>query len=114
QNSSYAFFFQAEDGIRDFHVTGVQTCALPISPRPAPAGLLGRGGDRGLDRAAQRHARRRCPRHPRTLVLPDLHPAGPARSDRVEIGRASCRVRVCASVSKSVIIIIYNTGSLSL
>src|SRR5690606_16782679 len=23
---------QAEDGIRDFHVTGVQTCALPISP----------------------------------------------------------------------------------
>src|SRR5690606_40127179 len=26
----HAFFFQAEDGIRDFHVTGVQTCALPI------------------------------------------------------------------------------------
>src|SRR5690625_6834978 len=26
------FFFQAEDGIRDGHVTGVQTCALPISP----------------------------------------------------------------------------------
>src|SRR5690606_39750801 len=24
------FFFQAEDGIRAFHVTGVQTCALPI------------------------------------------------------------------------------------
>src|SRR5690606_39901089 len=28
----FFFFFQAEDGIRDFHVTGVQTCALPISP----------------------------------------------------------------------------------
>src|SRR5690606_40623205 len=27
---SRLFFFQAEDGIRDFHVTGVQTCALPI------------------------------------------------------------------------------------
>src|SRR5215475_4777317 len=27
------FFFQAEDGIRDFHVTGVQTCALPILRR---------------------------------------------------------------------------------
>src|SRR3712207_5359887 len=27
------FFFQAEDGIRDIGVTGVQTCALPISPR---------------------------------------------------------------------------------
>src|SRR5207253_4039591 len=26
-----SFFFQAEDGIRDGHVTGVQTCALPIS-----------------------------------------------------------------------------------
>src|SRR5207248_6591303 len=27
----YCFFFQAEDGIRDRTVTGVQTCALPIS-----------------------------------------------------------------------------------
>src|SRR5260370_22806035 len=27
---SYFFFFQAEDGIRDSSVTGVQTCALPI------------------------------------------------------------------------------------
>src|SRR5256885_10379553 len=29
------FFFQAEDGIRDYKVTGVQTCALPISMSPA-------------------------------------------------------------------------------
>src|SRR2546430_10555248 len=28
------FFFQAEDGIRDLTVTGVQTCALPISAGP--------------------------------------------------------------------------------
>src|SRR5216683_6721247 len=28
----FFFFFQAEDGIRDLIVTGVQTCALPISP----------------------------------------------------------------------------------
>src|SRR5215204_6906441 len=28
----FFFFFQAEDGIRDHCVTGVQTCALPISP----------------------------------------------------------------------------------
>src|SRR5690606_40262795 len=37
------FFFQAEDGIRDFHVTGVQTCALPISLRglDLPGQLLG-------------------------------------------------------------------------
>src|SRR3989441_6912669 len=39
----YFFFFQAEDGIRDKLVTGVQTCALPISSevgrerQPAPA-----------------------------------------------------------------------------
>src|SRR2546430_8893501 len=33
------FFFQAEDGIRDLTVTGVQTCALPIS---AAGGTLGR------------------------------------------------------------------------
>src|SRR6266536_2339622 len=62
------FFFQAEDGIRDPLVTGVQTCALPISARPARrvAGAAGRdsdaggdaqpepsrrGGDRGLRRA---------------------------------------------------------------
>src|SRR5690606_20832208 len=38
----FFFFFQAEDGIRDFHVTGVQTCALPIwslvknGPKPSP------------------------------------------------------------------------------
>src|SRR5256885_2767280 len=44
RNSS-SFFFQAEDGIRDYKVTGVQTCALPISearllvPVEATAGL---------------------------------------------------------------------------
>src|SRR5689334_24145917 len=51
------FFFQAEDGIRDGTVTGVQTCALPISPSPRPSpGLHGaphpgsprRTGRRGL------------------------------------------------------------------
>src|SRR5689334_24505264 len=36
------FFFQAEDGIRDGTVTGVQTCALPISiPLPESSGLAG-------------------------------------------------------------------------
>src|SRR5690606_166843 len=36
----YSFFFRAEDGIRVFHVTGVQTCALPISANsPTPAWL---------------------------------------------------------------------------
>src|SRR5690554_7321969 len=33
----FFFFFQAEDGIRDADVTGVQTCALPISTSPSTA-----------------------------------------------------------------------------
>src|SRR5437868_15005256 len=36
--SYFVFFFQAEDGIRDRNVTGVQTCALPISPPDRPLG----------------------------------------------------------------------------
>src|SRR2546430_13712813 len=34
------FFFQAEDGIRDLTVTGVQTCALPISNTAAAAAMV--------------------------------------------------------------------------
>src|SRR6266853_3795174 len=37
------FFFQAEDGIRDLTVTGVQTCALPIYPRRGFTHSLGDG-----------------------------------------------------------------------
>src|SRR5438067_5768404 len=43
------FFFQAEDGIRDRNVTGVQTCALPIFQRrlhPVQSGQLLRAGGR--------------------------------------------------------------------
>src|SRR3712207_6879009 len=67
----FFFFFQAEDGIRDIGVTGVQTCALPISPRgrprsaplagsrPDPAGAA-RGAVRLRDGSAPAaHARRR-------------------------------------------------------
>src|SRR6266702_1262844 len=43
------FFFQAEDGIRDGHVTGVQTCALPISLPQVP--MIPTGGV-NLDTAA--------------------------------------------------------------
>src|SRR5256885_10626975 len=42
------FFFQAEDGIRDYKVTGVQTCALPIS-----AGLLEAFGHTKFGQLAQ-------------------------------------------------------------
>src|SRR3712207_8865779 len=36
----FFFFFQAEDGIRDIGVTGVQTCALPIFPLKVVPGAL--------------------------------------------------------------------------
>src|SRR5690606_40516920 len=49
------FFFQAEDGIRDFHVTGVQTCALPIFRDRKRAGWVHRrNGVEPAVRAAQR------------------------------------------------------------
>src|SRR5262249_57889513 len=47
------FFFQAEDGIRDWSVTGVQTCALPIwtsRKREAPRRRRGRRHARGASR----------------------------------------------------------------
>src|SRR5690349_23264258 len=48
----FFFFFQAEDGIRDLYVTGVQTCALPICDGPGRAGHLARrpARDRPADR----------------------------------------------------------------
>src|SRR3712207_8534820 len=87
------FFFQAEDGIRDIGVTGVQTCALPISGGLHP------------DPSARRHAgrrQRRRRRQPRAPVLDrgqggQLHAGGlPVRRGRAreQIGRASCRERV--------------------
>src|SRR5688500_20237405 len=48
---SFFFFFQAEDGIRDYKVTGVQTCALPIFLALVPRG-------RGANGAAQLRALR--------------------------------------------------------
>src|SRR5262249_56719666 len=47
QGAELFFFFQAEDGIRDWSVTGVQTCALPIfgKPRYVPAEQARRDGE---------------------------------------------------------------------
>src|SRR5436309_9644611 len=47
---SFFFFFQAEDGIRDFHVTGVQTCALPILMAPSAWFDHGRFGHKAFTR----------------------------------------------------------------
>src|SRR5690554_7620901 len=52
----FFFFFQAEDGIRDADVTGVQTCALPISP-------AGRDLQQRLRRRFAKHWQVLIPRH---------------------------------------------------
>src|SRR5882757_4316841 len=76
-----AFFFQAADGIRDIGVTGVQTCALPISRRDADRGNAPDLGDVPGDRAAVVGCRRRrggCD-GPGRRVRPDR---GHGRADR--------------------------------
>src|SRR5205823_8408779 len=60
----FFFFFQAEDGIRDKLVTGVQTCALPISAEHALQEIAGvhlavDGADRAVETASERADRRR-------------------------------------------------------
>src|SRR5438552_18109840 len=72
------FFFQAEDGIRDDLVTGVQTCALPISRR-----------------APQRAPPRQLPRQPEPLQQRPRRPEPPQRQPRSEERRVGkeCRSR---------------------
>src|SRR5207245_4999888 len=84
-----AVFFQAEDGIRDATVTGVQTCALPISRS---------WGRRGRSRG---HLLIRTPRgwfkNPqKTLTQYTRHLTAARRVP--QIGRASCRERVYREV----------------
>src|SRR2546430_4649019 len=90
--SSLFFFFQAEDGIRDLTVTGVQTCALPILWRAGTGRALCRGARCRLSRPGR--DRLRCAgvsdQSGRSVVLPRQLPLAPA----LEIGRASCRERV--------------------
>src|SRR5207249_5340955 len=84
------FFFQAEDGIRDRNVTGVQTCALPISDLRAPVEprVAGEGPrDPPEVEGAQEllGVRVRADEDGHVVVSP-------------QIGRASCRERVKNSV----------------
>src|SRR5688572_31217544 len=51
----FFFFFQAEDGIRDLTVTGVQTCALPISARAS--GTMGRSSTGSFSTARRSRSR---------------------------------------------------------
>src|SRR5256885_13242496 len=92
-----AFFFQAEDGIRDYKVTGVQTCALPIFasrdraeheavPRCAAPGELG-GTLSGQSRERRQAQERKDPqRKPVVASLPV------PRSEERRVGK-ECRSR---------------------
>src|SRR2546421_2873959 len=90
-----SFFFQAEDGIRDLIVTGVQTCALPISNNPdSPAcGLSAHTASRGCAIPHQSRSAVSVMRPMRTTRSVVTRP-GTSRSGTCEIGRASCRERV--------------------
>src|SRR5688500_19093766 len=75
------FFFQAEDGIRDYKVTGVQTCALPISAVGAHLQVVEEG-------AARREPTREV------VALQQLTALHVESEQARQIGRASCRERV--------------------
>src|SRR6266850_6025319 len=49
----FFFFFQAEDGIRDYKVTGVQTCALPISYEEKLPACLACHGEQGISETSE-------------------------------------------------------------
>src|SRR5690606_40579602 len=91
------FFFQAEDGIRDFHVTGVQTCALPIlvGKRKEGQRLI---VDRvsladALPKFSRRYVPAESPESAELVALIDSEEKEFVMHDRPEIGRASCRER---------------------
>src|SRR2546430_7942225 len=87
------FFFQAEDGIRHLTVTGVQTCALPISSdlaaarAPATANLVFELGGECVEEARFREGDQL------DSVLASANGDGVPNAER-QIGRASCRERV--------------------
>src|SRR3989454_6637744 len=79
------FFFQAEDGIRDYKVTGVQTCALPISAPVEPDPRLGeehRAARRQLDQRGddEHHGQREDDPHDRRGDV-EAAPAAPLAVD---------------------------------
>src|SRR5207248_5293508 len=98
----FFFFFQAEDGIRDRTVTGVQTCALPILTVTLPARRVAFG----LDSASAWFSK--CRGRPAAtswlcgvtspLTVQFRPGVLEARARHLKIGRASCRERVGMSV----------------
>src|SRR2546427_3007768 len=93
----YFFFFQAEDGIRDLTVTGVQTCALPISTsiRSAEAVAATLTAERIDVEAADQSLERADPRaasHALTPAARTPHVDMVQRSEERRVGK-ECRSR---------------------
>src|SRR5256885_2441531 len=86
------FFFQAEDGIRDYKVTGVQTCALPISLNEWSSAewtfRVPQDGVLGDYRITAKVAKVRLATSGEFLVVAYRRP-----EFRVAIGRGACRER---------------------
>src|SRR5207302_3218536 len=94
---SFVFFFQAEDGIRDFHVTGVQTCALPIS---SEVGLLLEPlicGPSSSEGGPQMSGSRSYPTSDASEKPESGEVVLSLKTVQKKIGRASCRERGCMS-----------------
>src|SRR5207253_3752596 len=94
-------FFQAEDGIRDGHVTGVQTCALPISGRITYRSCHHAHISKVKNSLVTCHVKCSVQSgiHPTFLKKPliiSIHPCGEKfiKTGALKIGRASCRERV--------------------
>src|SRR5690625_7926467 len=86
----FHFLFQAEDGIRDGHVTGVQTCALPICRW---LGTLGTSVRESVDIIRAQGAEPAAV----LIALDRMERAGAdtqVETHSAEVGRASCRERV--------------------
>src|SRR5256885_6660174 len=90
---SFVFFFQAEDGIRDYKVTGVQTCALPILFRgwalESRVGAEAQGRLKILQDDAEAARKKLEPYYPFIHGVKDSE-----KPANIQIGRASCRERV--------------------
>src|SRR5256885_12794819 len=86
------FFFQAEDGIRDYKVTGVQTCALPICGVRFTLDNL--DGTAPVLRIVKLTGDGQTATVGAAYAAPVRVKVTDAKGAAVEIGRASCRERV--------------------
>src|SRR2546430_3559394 len=88
------FFFQAEDGIRDLTVTGVQTCALPISKKALPCRTTGVLQGTAVALLPLNVLVGLNANQPSVLEIDRTGVAAELKKLSDEIGRASCRERV--------------------